>query len=183
MAELAQFTLHPGDAAPPFELRGTDGKVHRLGDFAGRKLLAVVFWCNHCPYVQAWEGRMVEIGERYGPQGLAVVLINSNDTAAYPQDRFEAMVERAKEHHYPFPYLFDETQTVAKAYGALVTPHPMLFGPHRRLLFQGAIDDNHERRERVEHHYLESAIGSALAGRAVEPAELPVRGCSVKWKP
>jgi peroxiredoxin len=182
MAELASFYLHPGDPAPPFELRGTDGKVYRLGDFASHRLLAVVFWCNHCPYVQAWEGRMVEIGQRYGPRGLAVVLINSNDTTAYPQDRFEAMAERARDHHYPFPYLFDESQSVAKAYGALVTPHPMLFGPDRRLLFQGAIDDNHERRERVEHHYLEAAIESALAGKPIANAELPVRGCSVKWK-
>lgn len=182
MAELASFQLHPGDAAPPFELKGTDGKVYRLGDFASKKLLGVVFWCNHCPYVQAWEGRMVELGQRYGPRGVAFVLINSNDTAVYPQDRWEAMGERARDHHYPFPYLFDEDQSVAHAYGALVTPHPMLFGPDRRLLFQGAIDDNHERRERVQHHYLESAIEDALAGRPIATPELAVRGCSVKWK-
>ena len=182
MAELATFQLRPGDPAPPFELPGTDGRVHRLGDYSAQKLLAVVFWCNHCPYVQAWEGRMVEIGERFGPRGVGFVLINSNDPVAYPQDRFEAMVERAKTHHYPFPYLYDESQSVARAYGALVTPHPMLFGPDRRLLFQGAIDDNHERREQVQHHFLEAALEDALAGRPIATPELPVRGCSVKWR-
>ena len=182
MAELSTFRLHPGDRAPPFELPGTDDQIHRLGEFAAERLLAVVFWCNHCPYVQAWEGRTIELGRRYRSRGLAVVLINSNDTVAYPQDRFEAMQERARDRQYPFPYLFDESQSVARAYGALVTPHPMLFGVDRRLLFQGPIDDNHERRERVEHHYLESAVESALAGEPIASPELPVRGCSIKWK-
>lgn len=125
---------------------------------------------------------MVEVGHHYASKSVGFVLINANDTAAYPQDRFEAMVERARSHQYPFPYLFDEGQSVARAYGALVTPHPMLFGPDRRLLFQGPIDDNHERRERVHHSYLVAAIESALAGRPIAHAELPVRGCSVKWK-
>ena len=182
MAELSSFQLRPGDLAPPFELPGTDGKVYRREDFASDPLFAVVFWCNHCPYVQAWEGRMIEIGRRYGPRGVGIVLVNSNDTAAYPQDRPERMAERAREKNYPFPYLFDESQSVARAYGALVTPHPMLFGKDRRLLFQGPIDDNAERRERVQHHHLESAIEAALDGRPIPAPELPVRGCSVKWR-
>ncbi|MGI0140483.1 MAG: thioredoxin family protein [Thermoplasmata archaeon] len=181
MAQIESFHLHPGAAAPPFDLPGVDGRRHTLAEFAGRPFLLVVFWCNHCPYVQAWEGRMIELGHRFGPRGVGVVLINSNDGKAYPQDRPSEMAARAKEKGYPFPYLYDESQSVAHAYGALVTPHPMLFGPDRRLLFQGAIDDNHERREAVQHPYLAEALESALAGRPIAPAELPVRGCSVKW--
>lgn len=182
MAELSQFQLHPGAPAPPFSLPGTDGKTHSLEDFRSAKFLLVVFWCNHCPYVQAWESRMVAIGQRYGPQGVATVLINANDDHAYPDDRMERMVSRAREHHYPFPYLRDESQEVAHAYGALVTPHPMLFGPDRRLLYQGRIDDNHADAAAVKSRDLEAALDAALAGHAPPRAELPVLGCSVKWR-
>ncbi len=183
MAELATYQLHAGDPAPDFSLPGVDGKTYRLSDFAADPLLLVTFWCNHCPYVQAWEGRMVEIGRKYGPKGVRIVLINSNDARAYPEDRFESMVRRAKEHAYPFPYLHDESQTVAHAYGALVTPHPMLFGRDRKLLFQGRIDNDHQHPERVTERYLERALDQALKGEPVRPAELPVAGCSVKWLP
>jgi peroxiredoxin len=182
MAELATFRLHAGDPAPEFALPGVDGATHRLADFSKSPLLLTTFWCNHCPYVQAWESRMIELGRKYGPRGVSFVLINSNDDRAYPEDRFEAMARRAKEKGYPFPYLRDESQEVARAYGALVTPHPMLFDRNRRLLFQGRIDDNHERPDRVTHRYLETAIEQALAGKAPAPAELPVLGCSVKWR-
>lgn len=183
MAELSTFTLHPGSRAPPFSLPGVDDQVHSLQDYGSARFLLVVFWCNHCPYVQAWEDRMIDIGRRYGPKGVQVVLINSNDDEAFPDDRFERMVERARQKGYPFPYLRDETQQVAHAYGALVTPHPMLFGPDRRLLFQGRIDDNHRDSGAVRVRSLEEALDAALAGRPVERSELPVLGCSVKWKP
>jgi peroxiredoxin len=183
MAEISKFQMHPGDPAPDFTLPGVDGKTYRLSDFTKDRLLLVTFWCNHCPYVQAWEGRMVEIGRKYGPQGLRVVLINSNDARAYPEDRFESMARRAKDHAYPFPYLHDETQEVAHAYGAQVTPHPMLFDRDRKLLFQGRIDNDHQHPEMVTEHYLERALDQALAGEKVVPAELPVAGCSVKWLP
>jgi peroxiredoxin len=182
MAELSNFRLHPGDAAPDFALPGVDGATHRLSEFAGRPFLVTTFWCNHCPYVQAWEGRMIDLAQRYGPRGVAFLLINSNDDRAYPEDSFESMARRAKEKGYPFPYLRDESQEVARAYGALVTPHPMLFDAQRRLLFQGRIDDNHERPDRVSHRYLETALEQALSGRPVRPTELPVLGCSVKWR-
>jgi len=182
MAELAQFALHPGDPAPPFSLPNVDGTTVRLGDFADRPLLLVVFWCNHCPYVQGWESRMVAIGERYGPKGVGIVLINANDDQAYPDDRFERMVVRAREKRYPFPYLRDESQEVARAYGALVTPHAMLFGPDRRLLFQGRIDDNHQDPAAVRTAYLAPALEEALAGHPLSVSEVPVLGCSVKWR-
>jgi peroxiredoxin len=182
MAELTNYTLHPGDRAPPFELPGVDGKTYRLTDFEKFPYLAVVFWCNHCPYVQAWEGRMIDIGRRYAAQGLGVVLINANDARAYPEDRMDAMVRRAREKGYPFPYLADESQATAHAYGALVTPHPMLFGPDRKLLFQGRIDNDHQHPERATEKYLERALDQAIAHQPVVPAELPVAGCTVKWK-
>jgi peroxiredoxin len=182
MAELSDFKLHPGDAAPDFQLQGVDGKTYSR-DSVQSPFLLVVFWCNHCPYVQAWEGRMIEIGHRYGAQGVGVVLINSNDARAYPEDRLEAMVRRAQEKRYPFPYLVDESQVVARRYGALVTPHPLLFGPDRKLLYQGRIDNDHQHPERASEKYLEHAIDQAIAHEPVTPSELPVAGCTVKWKP
>jgi peroxiredoxin len=182
MAELAEFHLHPGSPAPTFSLPGVDGRTHAIAEYADKKLLLVVFWCNHCPYVQAWEGRMIAIGRKYAPLGVQVVLINSNDASEYPDDAFDRMVGRARDKAYPFPYLHDESQQVAHAYGALVTPHPMLFGPDRKLLFQGRIDDHHDAPERVAHRYLEEALDAALAGRRLSSPELPVLGCSVKWR-
>lgn len=181
MAELSTFRLHPGDLAPEFALPDVDGRTHRLSDFRQRFLL-VTFWCNHCPYVQAWESRLIDLGRRYGPKGVDFVLINANDDRAYPADGIEGMRDRAKEKGYPFPYLRDASQDVARAYGALVTPHPMLFDRERRLVFQGRIDDSHDRPERVKERFLESALDHALSGRPVNPPELPVLGCTVKWR-
>ena len=182
MAELNVFHLHPGDPAPDFSLPGVDGATHTLHEFDEKRFLLVVFWCNHCPYVQAWESRMIDLGRRFGPKGVGVVLINANDDKSYPDDRLERMVERSRGKGYPFPYLRDDSQETAHAYGALVTPHPMLFGPDRRLLFQGRIDDQHDRPEAVRHRYLEEALEAAVAGRPITQPELPVLGCSVKWR-
>ncbi len=181
MAELAEFRLSAGETAPDFALPDTEGKVHRLSD-VHEPLFLAVFWCNHCPYVQAWESRMIDLGRRYGGKGVAIFLINANDTKAYPADDLASMRTRAHEKGYPFPYLRDESQEVARAYGALVTPHALLFDRERRLLFQGRIDDSHDHPERVRHRYLEKALDQALAGSKVEPSELPVLGCTIKWK-
>lgn len=183
MAQLDRFSLAIGSPAPPFDLPGVDGKRYRLDDFAKEPQLLVVFWCNHCPYVQAWEGRMIELAKAYRSRGLATVLINANDPVAYPDDRPERMAERARSKGYPFPYLWDESQEVAHAYGALVTPHPMLFGPDRKLVYQGAIDDRHDSPERVAHPYLREAVEAAVTGRPIEHPTRPVLGCSVKWRP
>ena len=182
MAELHDFRLKAGDAASEFALPGVEGRTWKLSDFADRELLVVAFWCNHCPYVQAWEGRMIDLGRRYGSKGVGFVLINSNDAQAYPSDGFEAMVARAREKGYPFPYLRDESQEVAHAYGALVTPHPMLFDRERRLLFQGRIDDSHDHPDRIRERYLERAIEQAMNGGPVRPSSLPVAGCTIKWR-
>jgi peroxiredoxin len=182
MAELTAFQHHPGDSALDFSLPGVDGKTHRFHDFDPSPYLVVTFWCNHCPYVQAWENRMIALGKMYGAKGVQVVLINSNDEQQYPDDSFDRMVVRAREKGYPFPYLRDETQEVARAYGGLVTPHPMLYGPDRRLIFQGRIDDNHDHPERVKRRYLQEALDAALAGKKPATPEVAVLGCSVKWK-
>jgi peroxiredoxin len=182
MAELETFQLHAGDAAPPFSLPGVDGKTWSLSDFKDSPYLVVTFWCNHCPYVQAWEARTIALQKEFAPKGVRFVLINSNDDRSYPDDRFDRMVSRAKEKGYPFPYLRDDSQNVAHAYGALVTPHPMLFGPDRTLLFQGRIDDNHSDPSRVKHRFLHEALQAATSGHPIPETELPVLGCSVKWR-
>ncbi len=183
MAELDRFALPTGSKAPEFSLPGTDGRTWALRDFESQKLLVVMFWCNHCPYVLKWEDRAIELARRYGPKGVAFAAINANDATGYPDDSFDRMVERAKAKGYPFPYLRDESQDVARRYGALVTPHPMLFDRERKLLYQGRIDDNPDRPDAVRHRYLEEALDAALAGRRVDPPTRSVLGCSVKWVP
>lgn len=182
MAETADFALPTGATAPEFSLPGVDGKTWRLADFHDAKFLVVTFWCNHCPYVVAWEPRAIALAKEYGARGVRFVMINANDAAAYPDDSFARMKSRAQEKGYPFPYLRDEGQDVAHAYGALVTPHPFLFGPDRKLLYQGRIDDRHDDPSAVKEHFLAKALDAAVAGRPVTPSERPVLGCSVKWK-
>ncbi len=182
MAERSDFRLHTGDPAPDFALPGGDGRTWRLADFEGSPWLLVVFTCNHCPYAQAWEGRLIELQQRYADRGLRAILINPNETVHHPEDRSERMIARAREKGYPFPYVRDDSQEVARAYGALVTPHPFLFDAGRHLVYQGRIDDDHEHPEKVRRRYLADAIDRAMAGQRPEPDELPVLGCSVKWK-
>ncbi len=182
MAELDRFSLATGASAPDFSLPGTDGKGWSLSDFSKAPVLVVMWWCNHCPYVRAWEGRAIDLARRYRSKGVEFVAINSNDAVEYPDDRFEAMAARAKEQQYPFPYLWDESQQVAHRYGALVTPHPMVFDRERHLVFQGRIDDRHDDPRNVHHKYLEEALDALLAGRPVQPPTRSVLGCSVKWK-
>lgn len=183
MADLDKFKLSPGDAAPPFDgLLGTDGKTHSLQEFAHASVLQVVFTCLHCPYAQAWEGRLLQIAKEYAPKGVATIWINPNETVNYPDDRLERMVARAKSKGYPFPYVRDDSQQVAKAYGALVTPHPFVFDKARKLVFQGKPDDSWQEPSKVQHQYLREALDAAVAGRAAPTAQTSVIGCTVKWK-
>lgn len=121
--------LDLGASAPDFSLPGVDGKVHGLAQYKEAKALCIIFSCNHCPYVQAYEGRMIELQKHYGPQGAQLLAINSNDADGYPEDSFENMKTRAKSQGFNFPYLRDETQNVAKAYGAQRTPHIFFLMP------------------------------------------------------
>jgi peroxiredoxin len=171
-----------GDSAPDFSLPGTDGKTYQLADFKGKKALVVIFSCNHCPYVKATEGRMIELQAKYGPQGAQLLAINANDAVGYPEDSFEAMKKNAQAKGFNFPYLRDETQAVAKAYGATHTPHIFLFSQDGKLAYTGKIDDNWEHPEKVTRRYLADALDALLAGHSVPEPQTHSIGCTIKWK-
>ena len=175
------MTLALGSDAPSFELPGVDGKTHSLEDYADAPLLAVVWSCNHCPYVQAWEGRMKAIQRDYGDRGLRLVAINSNDVERYPEDSFEEMQARAVREGFNFDYLFDEDQSAARAYGPSRTPEVFLFDRARKLVYHGAIDDSRDERS-VTRHHLREALDALLERREPPFAETPAVGCSLKWK-
>ncbi|MBM3451239.1 MAG: thioredoxin family protein [Armatimonadetes bacterium] len=176
---MSRLTL--GASAPTFELPGTDGKVHRLSDFASGPFV-VIFSCNHCPYAQAWEGRLIELQRAFVARGVRFVVVNANDAAEYPDDSFPRMRERAQEKGYNFPYLCDETQWVARAYGAQRTPEVFLFDLGGRLRYHGAVDDNYDDPGAVKQPYLSAAIEAVLAGEEPPVAETRAVGCTIKWK-
>jgi peroxiredoxin len=175
------MTLTITTEAPPFDLPGTDGRTHSLADYDDVPAFAVVWSCNHCPYVRAWEGRMNAIQRDYGDRGFRLVAINSNDAERYPEDSFEMMKRRAADERFEFDYLYDEDQSAARAYGPERTPEVFLFDAERRLVYHGAIDDSRDEGA-VSEHYLREAIDAVLEGREPETRETPAVGCSVKWK-
>ncbi len=170
-----------GSTAIDFDLKGTDGKKYSLGSFKDKKAVVVVFSCNHCPYVQAYEDRMVQIQKDYAGKGVTLVAINSNDDQNYPEDSFPNMVSRVKAKGLNFPYLRDESQEIAKAYGAICTPHIFAFNQARKLVYKGRIDDNRDP-SAVKRHDLRLALDSILAGHEPSVQETRPFGCSVKWK-
>ncbi len=170
-----------GDEAIEFTLRGVDEIQHSLSDYGG-KHVAVIFSCNHCPYVRAWEDRIIKTQADYGNKGLQVIAINSNDGAKYPDDSYPKMKERAREKKFDFPYLHDEDQHVARAYGAERTPEVFLFDSKRILRYHGTIDDNYDDPRGVKRHYFRDAIDSVLIGRQVPIPETSPVGCTIKWK-
>lgn len=171
-----------GDPAPAFSLPGTDGRIYSLGQFSDKPVLVVVFSCNHCPYVQAYEERLVAIQQDYAARGVQLVAINSNDDVNYPEDGFDRMVERARAKGFNFPYLRDASQAVAKAYGATHTPQLFVFDRERKLRYTGKIDDNWQNPRAVTRHYLREALDALLAGRAPTEAQTHAIGCTIKWK-
>ncbi len=175
------MTLSLGAHPPPFELPGVDGRNHALDDYADAPALAVIWSCNHCPYVQAWEGRMKAIQAGYEDRGFRLVAINSNDAERYPADSFEAMRERSRERGFNFDYLFDADQSVARAYGPQRTPEVFLFDGERRLVYHGAIDDSYDE-DRVSQRYLRDALDAVLERREPAVADTPPVGCTVKWR-
>jgi peroxiredoxin len=174
-------TLRIGDQAPGFRLTGVDGRTHSLEEFVGKPVLVVVFSCNHCPYVQAYEDRMISIQTDYQPRGVQLIAINSNDDVNYPEDNFSAMVERAKAKGFNFPYLRDTNQKVAKAYGATHTPQLFVFDRDRRLGYTGKIDDNWQNPKAVKRQYLREAIDALLGGTGPAEAQTHAIGCTIKW--
>jgi peroxiredoxin len=174
------MTLALATDAPPFDLPGVDGANHSLDDYADAPVLAIVWSCNHCPYVLAWEGRMSAIQRDYRDRAFRLVAINSNDVDRYPADSFEAMEQHASEQDFPFDYLYDADQSVARAYGPERTPEVFLFDSERRLVYHGAIDDSRDEGA-VSEHYLREAIEAALEGREPATRETPPVGCTVKY--
>jgi len=175
-------TIMLGHKLVPFTLPGVDDKTHASSDFAEAEALAVIFSCNHCPYVRAWEDRMVQIQADYVDKGVRLVAINSNDPGKHPDDSFPAMKVRAQEKGFNFPYLHDETQEVAHSYGAERTPEIFLFDKAGVLRYHGAIDDVYDDPNEVEVHYLRDALDAVLAGNDPPLAQTPPVGCTIKWK-
>jgi peroxiredoxin len=167
---------------PAFELPGTDGKEYSPDSFAEAELLVVVFTCNHCPYAIASEDPLIAIQNDYAARGVQFVLINPNDADRYPEDSFPNMVLRAKEKNFPFPYLYDETQEVSRAYNAACTPDIFVFDQKRVLRYNGRINDNWQEPARVTRHELRMALDDLLAGREISFDPVPSIGCSIKWK-
>jgi len=178
---VSSVGLPLGSSAIDFELKGVDGKTHSLKSFSDKKALVVVFSCNHCPYVQAYEDRMVRLQKDYEPKGVLLVAINSNDETGYPEDSYPNMIKRAKDRGFNFPYLRDESQEIAKKYGAICTPHVFAFDQQRHLRYKGRIDDNRNP-DLVKARDLQDALDAMLAGRKHAVQETRPFGCSVKWK-
>lgn len=175
--------LKIGSNAPTFtNLPGTDGKKYSLSSFADKKISVIVFSCNHCPYVQAYEERMIAFQRDYASKGVQFVAINSNETVHYPEDNFDEMVKRAKLKGYIFPYLRDEDQSVANAYGATHTPEFFVFDEKRKLRYRGKFDDNYQNPSAVKANYLRNAVDALLAGNEVAEPETYSIGCTIKWK-
>jgi len=179
---MATNTLSLGSKAPDFNLIGVDDKYYSLNSFSDKKAVIIIFSCNHCPYVQAYEDRIIKIQRDYKEKGVAIVAVNSNDDKAYPEDSFENMKKRAIQKGFNFPYLRDEEQSVARAYDATHTPEIFLFDSERRLVFHGKIDDNWQEPEKAVNHYLRNALDELLAGKEISVPETFTIGCTIKWK-
>ncbi len=170
------MALPIGSPLPPFTLPGTDGADH--SPTPGRPLV-VAFWCNHCPYVRAWEARFVDLAREAAGE-VDVLAINANDARIVPGDSFEAMVERARDQGYPFPYLHDASQAVARAFGAARTPEIFAFDAEGALRYHGAIDDSRD--GDPGSTYLRDALAAILAGEAPATTSTLAPGCTIKWR-
>ncbi len=175
------FTLTLGSQAPDFSLRSTDGNSYSLKDFADTKVLVIFFTCNHCPYVIGSDEVTRQTAEKFEPQGVKFVGINSNSPNTYEEDSFENMVKRMEQYKFPWLYLYDDTQDIARAYGALRTPHFFVFNEERKLVYTGRAVDNPRDAGKITVNDLENALEQILAGKQVStPATNPI-GCNVKW--
>jgi peroxiredoxin len=171
-----------GARCPDFRLPAVDGNTYARDDFAAKPVLVVMFLCNHCPYVKAVEDRIIALRREYEARGVQLVGICSNDAAAYPDDAFEKLAERWRAKEYGFPYLHDEAQEVARAFGAVCTPDIFVYDGQRRLAYRGRIDDSWKDPTKVTRRELAAALDALLAGRAPPPDAKPTLGCSIKWK-
>lgn len=184
MAEVrSTFSLEPGQPAPAFELPDARGTLHRSGELAGPAGLLVVFACNHCPFVVHLADQLGEFARAAAARGVATVAINSNDVQRYPADSPEKMIEFAGRHRWDFPYLFDESQQVAKAFAAACTPDFYLLDGSLRLFYAGQFDASRPGKGVADGADLRGALEALLAGGAPPAGAYPSSGCNIKWKP
>jgi peroxiredoxin len=175
------YTLQIGEKAPDFELPATDGLTYKLGDFDDSEVLVVFFTCNHCPYVIGSDEITRRTVERFAPRGVKFVGINSNSPSTYAEDSFDNMVARMKTEGFPWVYLFDSTQSIAVAYGALKTPHFYVFDRDRKLIYTGRGIDSPRDSSKMTVNDLENALGEHLSGNPITiPVTNPI-GCNIKW--
>ncbi len=174
-----------GDAAGDFSLLNVDGKKVSLADYKEAKGFIVVFTCNHCPFSQAYESRIMELDKKYSRKGFPVIAINPNDAIAVPDDSYENMKTVASEKKYTFPYLVDETQEIAKQFGATRTPHVFILkkeGDKNTVKYIGAIDNNTEDSQLADKKYVDTAVEAILSDKSPAIAETKAIGCTIKWK-
>lgn len=174
--------LRIGTKADDFNLEGVDGKFYSLNSFKDKKVLCIIFFCNHCPYVIAVQGRINQIAKDYSGKSFALIAINPNDENAYPEDSFENMRVRSKEKGFAFPYLRDETQDTARAYDAVCTPDIYLYDENRILRYRGRLDDSWKDETKVTRNELRMAIEALLNNKPIDFDTIPPMGCSIKWK-
>ena len=175
------YTLQLSQRAPDFNLPATDGKTYRLSDFDDAEVLVIFFTCNHCPYVIGSDEVTRRTAEKFAPKGVKFVGINSNSKNTYAEDDFEHMVARMDEYKFPWLYLYDESQEIARAYGALRTPHFFVFDKDRNLIYTGRGVDNPRDASMIKVNDLERALQEHLDGKPVSvPLTNPI-GCNVKW--
>jgi len=183
MAETPSTMLPLGTKAPDFRLADPSGKWVSSDDFKDSQALLVMFMCNHCPFVQHIRSQFAELAKDYQARGVAIVGINANDVENHPEDSPEKMAEEVKQIGYTFPYLYDETQAVAKAYHAACTPDPFLFDRNHRLVYRGQFDDSRPGNGKpVTGRDIRAALDAVLAGRPVPTDQKPSVGCNIKWK-
>lgn len=174
-----------GDQVSDFKLRNVDGKMIALSDYKSSKGVIVIFDCNTCPYSKAYNDRIIALHNEYGPKGFPVVTINSNDGEQSPGDSFKEMVAKAKDENYTFPYLHDEDQDVARAFGATNTPHVFVLQREKNnfaVAYIGAIDNNPRSGSQADKKYVKEAVDSLLGGRPVAVEKTKAVGCGIKWK-
>lgn len=178
--------LKPGDTIPAsvknVKMLSVTGHQLSIADVKGPKGTLVIFSCNSCPWVKAWETRIAEVGNWAQKQGIGVIMINPNDPAKNPEDSYEVMQQRAKERGFEFPYVVDATSDVARAFGATHTPEFFLFDATGKLVYTGALDDNARNPEAVKEQYVKNAIEALLAGRPIPVAQTRSIGCTIKFR-
>ena len=185
---LCSFTFtgyNIGDKAIDFKLKNVDGKMVSLADYKDAKGFIVIFTCNHCPFAKAYEDRIIALNTKYVGKGYPVIAINPTDASQIEADSYANMQQRAKDKKFNFPYLVDETENVAKTYGATRTPHAFVLqksGTDYIVKYIGAIDDNADDASAVKVKYVENAVDNLLAGKPVSPTTTKAIGCGIKWK-